>query len=482
MGSHCITSSLCLNSRQQTSWQSLASTRIPGQIALKADALFIHPNKNQFKRKGSLECRRVRVQSAQNVKSLPMVLSTNRPRAESDILEAISRVKGRGKSGMSMEDQNKLEMAVEELESSGSGVRDPTRSGLLEGRWRLLYTSRPTTASPIQRSFTGVDGFSVFQEIELSDGQVRVNNVVDFGTNTGFLKVEAAASTDQVPLDGFVPRKGKGLPFGILGTSTTDPPTKKNIRVDFQFDSAAFYFKPIPVSIPYPVPFRLLGDERKGWIDVTYLSKDGKFRLSRGNKGTLFILVKEDGPREKLIASTTDKSPVKNKPNRNKNVPSARGDDDASETRIESLVDEVLRTESFGKVRSPAYSPLATGGWKLVWTKQGSTANALQQKLTKVVQNWQIISPDGSVLQNRVDLLPGVQIIAEASAKPASPTRTTVVISRVIFALGPLLKFTLPVETDSDGFIDWLYLDSKLRITKGNKGSIFVHIRDRSVE
>ena len=31
----------------------------------------------------------------------------------------------------------------------------------------------------------------------------------------------------------------------------------------------------LPLTIPYPVPFRLLGDERKGWLDVTYLSKDG---------------------------------------------------------------------------------------------------------------------------------------------------------------------------------------------------------------
>jgi len=31
----------------------------------------------------------------------------------------------------------------------------------------------------------------------------------------------------------------------------------------------------LPLTIPYPVPFRLLGDERKGWLDVTYLSTDG---------------------------------------------------------------------------------------------------------------------------------------------------------------------------------------------------------------
>lgn len=38
--------------------------------------------------------------------------------------------------------------------------------------------------------------------------------------------------------------------------------------------------------MPYPVPFQLLGDERKGWIDITYLAPDGSLRLSRGNKAS----------------------------------------------------------------------------------------------------------------------------------------------------------------------------------------------------
>jgi len=33
---------------------------------------------------------------------------------------------------------------------------------------------------------------------------------------------------------------------------------------------------------------RLLGDEAKGWLDTTYLSP--QVRISRGNKGTTFIL------------------------------------------------------------------------------------------------------------------------------------------------------------------------------------------------
>ena len=38
----------------------------------------------------------------------------------------------------------------------------------------------------------------------------------------------------------------------------------------------------------------------QGWLDVTYTSQDGNFRLSRGNKGTLFILVREDDFKSKL--------------------------------------------------------------------------------------------------------------------------------------------------------------------------------------
>ncbi len=70
-------------------------------------------------------------------------------------------------------------------------LQAPTRSSLLEGRWKLLYTSTPGTASPIQRSFVGVDAFSVFQEIVVVNNQLRVNNIVKFGSSIGELKVTA---------------------------------------------------------------------------------------------------------------------------------------------------------------------------------------------------------------------------------------------------------------------------------------------------
>jgi len=35
-------------------------------------------------------------------------------------------------------------------------------------------------------------------------------------------------------------------------------------RIDFAFQEAQFEFKDFPITIPYPVPFKLLGDEAKG--------------------------------------------------------------------------------------------------------------------------------------------------------------------------------------------------------------------------
>jgi hypothetical protein len=69
-----------------------------------------------------------------------------------------------------------------------------TASSLIEGRWQLIYTTRPGTASPIQRTFVGVDAFTVFQEILLrSTDDPRVANIVKFSEKIGELKVEVRA-------------------------------------------------------------------------------------------------------------------------------------------------------------------------------------------------------------------------------------------------------------------------------------------------
>ena len=48
-----------------------------------------------------------------------------------------------------------------------------------------------------------------------------------------------------------------------LPTTTSSPP-----------DNAGFDFSFLPFQLPYPVPFRLLGDEVKGWLEVGKKKKD----------------------------------------------------------------------------------------------------------------------------------------------------------------------------------------------------------------
>ena len=41
----------------------------------------------------------------------------------------------------------------------------------------------------------------------------------------------------------------------------------QDMRIDFQFDTAAFDFRALPFKIPYPVPFKLFGDETKARLE-----------------------------------------------------------------------------------------------------------------------------------------------------------------------------------------------------------------------
>lgn len=56
--------------------------------------------------------------------------------------------------------------AVEALEANG-GIPEAASSPSVDGKWRLIFTTTPGTASPVQRSFVGVDGFAIYQDIDL---------------------------------------------------------------------------------------------------------------------------------------------------------------------------------------------------------------------------------------------------------------------------------------------------------------------------
>ena len=250
--------------------------------------------------------------------------------AEAVLLARLRAVSGRG-AGASEADERAIAEAVSVLERGGGGLSHPASRPEIEGTWRLLYTSKSRfdarnplgarvdgakpgleglfaglfgddaakefavnadpvvgfepSSSPIQRSVTSLEAFTIQQAIRLFDpatgaprcsnsveNDARVDQVVQFG-NGNYLRLSAKASVSA----------------------------KNKNRIEFKFDLAYFELAtgpfgvalPLskPARVPYPVPFALLGDEAKGWLDTSYLGKD--VRVSRGNKGTTFVLVRE---------------------------------------------------------------------------------------------------------------------------------------------------------------------------------------------
>jgi hypothetical protein len=95
------------------------------------------------------------------------------------------------------------------------------------------------------------------------------------------------------------------------------------------------------------------------------------------------------------------------------------------------------------------------------------------------VNNWQIIKTDadGSTnVENRVALGVGT-VRALGTCTVESDTRTGVKFDKVVFeTLGR--EFPINNNRDAKGYVDWVYVDERIRVTKGNRGSVFIHTRE----
>ncbi|KAL6639217.1 hypothetical protein ACP70R_022947 [Stipagrostis hirtigluma subsp. patula] len=307
---------------------------------------------------------------------------------EAALLEALLGVQGRGRA-VAPRQLQEVESAVQALEALG-GVPDPTSSSLIEGSWQLIFTTRPGTASPIQRTFVGVDSFKIFQEVYLRTNDPRVINVVRFSESVGDLKVEAEATIED----------GK--------------------RILFRFDRAAFTFKFLPFKVPYPVPFRLLGDEAKGWLDTTYLSHAGNIRISRGNKGTTFVLQKNADPRQVLLSAIS------------------------AGTGVEKVIDDFTSSKNGAKVDLNDL----VGEWQLLWGSQ-TEGERWSSIASAGLKDFQIIKENGQ-LQNSVSPLPGVRLNARGNiCKKGNSNTFSVSMNDGAVQVGGL-QFPLDTEGEFD--------------------------------
>ncbi|KAM3324472.1 putative plastid-lipid-associated protein 12, chloroplastic [Capsicum chacoense] len=367
-------------------------------------------------------CKQYLGQKKQNKKSFLVLCSVADQREskvssfseeENVLIDALIGIQGRG-AAASPQQLQEVEHAVKVLEGS-EGVSEPTSSSLIEGRWQLMFTTRPGSASPIQRTFVGVDSFSVFQEVFLRTNDPRVSNIVKFSEAIGELKVEALATI----------KDGK--------------------RILFQFDRAAFSFKFLPFKVPYPVPFRLLGDEAKGWLDTTYLSPSGNLRISRGNKGTTFVLQRETEPRQKLLSSIS------------------------TGTRVEEAIEEFI---SSNKNVANSELELLKGEWQMIWSSQVETDSWIENAGNGLM-GMQIVKPNGQ-LKFLVGILFGIRFSMTGKYEKSGSNTYDVIMDDGAILAG---IYGIPVEMESKFTMEILYTDDKIRISRGYNKILFVHVR-----
>ena len=191
---------------------------------------------------------------------------------KSELLEAIAG-KNRGLLASEIDNVNVLS-AIQQLEDQNPTPRPLEAKDLLEGNWRLLYTT--------SRDILGIDRFpllnlgQIYQCIRTAEA--KLYNIAEI----------------------------VGLPFleGLVCVSANFEPVSErrvNVKFDrsivglqrfFSYQSPDRFVKDIETGKKFlPLDFSLANRERQGWLDITYLDED--MRIGRGNQRSVFVLAKE---------------------------------------------------------------------------------------------------------------------------------------------------------------------------------------------
>ena len=191
---------------------------------------------------------------------------------KSELLEIIA---GKNRGLLASEsDKQAILSAIAQLEDYNPTPRPVEAAELLNGDWRLLYTT--------SRALLNLDGFPL----------------VKLGQIYQCVRVEESKIYNIAEL--------YGLPYleGIVSVAAKfEPTSERRVQVKFErsilglrsligYESPVKFINEIESGKKFTaVDFRLDAREQQGWLDVTYLDSD--LRIGRGNEGSVFVLTKE---------------------------------------------------------------------------------------------------------------------------------------------------------------------------------------------
>jgi hypothetical protein len=187
------------------------------------------------------------------------------------LLEAIA---GRNRGLLATKsDQQAILAAIANLEDRNPTPRPVEAGDLLDGNWRLLYTT--------SQELLNIDKFPLFNLGQIYQCiRVQTQSVYNIAEVSGVPYLEGLVSVAAV----------------------FEPVSERRLNVKFQraifglqrfigYQSPDSFIDKIVAGQKFTaVDFQITNNERQGWLDITYLDKD--LRIGRGNESSVFVLAK----------------------------------------------------------------------------------------------------------------------------------------------------------------------------------------------
>jgi hypothetical protein len=186
----------------------------------------------------------------------------------------LEKIAGKNRGLLSTEpDKQAVLAAIAQLEDRNPTPRPVEAGELLEGDWRLLYTT--------SKGLLNIDQFPL-----LKLGQIYQSVRVQTQSLYNIAEVY-------------------GLPFleGIVSVvAKFTPVSERRIEVSFErsiislqrlisYQSPASFIQAIEAGKKFTaLDTKLDSNRQQGWVDITYL--DSNLRIGRGNEGSIFVLTK----------------------------------------------------------------------------------------------------------------------------------------------------------------------------------------------
>ncbi len=190
---------------------------------------------------------------------------------KAELLEAIA---GKNRGLLASEtDKVKVLSILEQLEDHNPTPKPLEAKELLDGDWRLLYTS--------SREILNIGRFPLFQLGQIyqciRSQEAKIYNIAEIVGLPLLDSIVSVAATIEPVSDRRVNVKFQRSIVGLQRILNYTSPDNLIERLETG--------KKFP-----PLDFNLENRDREGWLEITYLDED--LRVGRGNQGNVFVLAK----------------------------------------------------------------------------------------------------------------------------------------------------------------------------------------------